>query len=78
MGATVLNAARIETRGMLAAGAVLTSGKVIRAGELWTGAPAKLFRSVRDEEFAEMRRNAEHYVRNAERFHDLLRPPENG
>jgi gamma-carbonic anhydrase len=77
MGATVLNAARIETRGMLAAGAVLTSGKVIRSGELWTGAPAKLFRSLREDEFAEMRRNAEHYVKNAGQFRDLLRPPEN-
>jgi carbonic anhydrase/acetyltransferase-like protein (isoleucine patch superfamily) len=77
MGATVMNGATIETAGMLAAGAVLTSGKVIRSGELWAGAPAKLARSLREQEFAEMRRNAERYVRNAVQFRGLLRLPDN-
>ena len=58
---------------MLAAGAALTSGKTIRSGELWTGAPARLSRNLREQEFIEMRRNAEHYVRNALQFRNLLR-----
>src|ERR1700735_3557606 len=48
MGATVLNDATIEPDGMLAAGAVLTSGKIIRSGELWTGAPARFSRNLRE------------------------------
>jgi len=74
MGATVLNDATIEPDGMLAAGALLTSGKTIRSGELWAGAPAKFSRNLREQELLETRRNAEHYVRNAMRFHSLLRP----
>ena len=72
MGATVLNDATIEPDGMLAAGAVLTSGKIIRSGELWTGATARFSRNLRDQEVLEMRRNAEHYVRNAAQFRNLL------
>jgi carbonic anhydrase/acetyltransferase-like protein (isoleucine patch superfamily) len=72
MGATVLNDATIEPDGMLAAGAVLTSGKIIRSGELWTGAPARFSRNLREQELLEMRRNAEHYVRNAAQFRNLL------
>jgi carbonic anhydrase/acetyltransferase-like protein (isoleucine patch superfamily) len=72
MGATVLNDATIEPDGMLAAGAVLTSGKIIRSGELWTGAPARFFRNLREQELLEMRRSAEHYVRNAAQFRNVL------
>jgi carbonic anhydrase/acetyltransferase-like protein (isoleucine patch superfamily) len=76
MGDTILNDATIEPDGMLAAGAVLTSGKIIRSGELWTGAPARFFRNLREQELLETRRNAEHYVRNALQFRNLLRLPQ--
>ena len=36
----------VESGGMLAAGALLTGGKVVGAGELWAGRPAKLVRSL--------------------------------
>jgi gamma-carbonic anhydrase len=78
MGATVLNDATIEPDGMLAAGAVLTSGKTIRSGELWGGAPARFFRILREQELLEMRQNADHYARNAVQFRNLLRLPQNG
>jgi carbonic anhydrase/acetyltransferase-like protein (isoleucine patch superfamily) len=78
MGATVLNDATIEPDGMLAAGAVLTSGKTIRSGELWGGAPARFFRILREQEVLEMRQNADHYARNAVQFRNLLRLPQDG
>ena len=41
MGAIVLDEAVIEGGGMLAAGAMLTPGKRLPAGELWAGSPAR-------------------------------------
>ena len=52
MGSTVLDGAVIEEGGMLGAGGLLTPGKVIGTNELWTGAPARLKRVMRDEERA--------------------------
>ena len=65
LGSIVMDGCTIESDGMLAAGAMLTSGKAIRAGELWMGRPAK---KVRDLTPAEIARNAigvAHYVENA-------------
>ena len=50
MGSIILDGARVESYGMLAAGALLTYGKVIPSGELWSGSPAKFMRKVREEE----------------------------
>jgi carbonic anhydrase/acetyltransferase-like protein (isoleucine patch superfamily) len=72
MGAIILNGATIESDGMLAAGAVLTSGKRIQTGELWAGSPAKLLRKLRDEELVEIRRNADHYTSNGAVFRSSL------
>ncbi len=67
LGAIVLNGTRIESDGMLAAGAMLTSGKVIRSGELWAGRPAKFMRHLTPDEIAHNRGGVEHYVDNARR-----------
>lgn len=72
MGATVMNGAVIERGGVLGAGGLLTAGRRIGAGELWTGAPAKLRRVLTDEERKEFFSNAPHYVRNAARFKGAL------
>jgi carbonic anhydrase/acetyltransferase-like protein (isoleucine patch superfamily) len=62
MGATVLDGAVIEGGGMLAAGALLTPNKRIRAGELWAGSPAKLLRVLSEEDAARFARTAVSYV----------------
>jgi gamma-carbonic anhydrase len=72
MGATVMNGAVIEGEGILGAGGLLTAGRRIAAGELWTGAPAKLRRVLTAEERAEFMSTAPHYVRNAARFKGAL------
>jgi carbonic anhydrase/acetyltransferase-like protein (isoleucine patch superfamily) len=72
MGATVMNGAVIEGGGVLGAGGLLTGGRRIAAGELWTGAPAKLRRMLTDEERAEFMSTAPHYARNAARFKGAL------
>jgi carbonic anhydrase/acetyltransferase-like protein (isoleucine patch superfamily) len=59
----------IESDGMLAAGALLTPGRRIAAGELWAGRPAKLLRPLTDAEIATNRAGCAGYVRLA-RLHN--------
>lgn len=72
MGATVMNGCVIESGGVLGAGGLLTAGRRIGAGELWTGAPAKLRRVLTEQERADFLSTAPHYVRNAARFKGAL------
>jgi carbonic anhydrase/acetyltransferase-like protein (isoleucine patch superfamily) len=62
LGARVLDRAVVRSGGMLAAGAVLTSGKTVGAGELWAGNPARLLRELKPEELTAMRSNVRRYV----------------
>ena len=64
LGAIVLDGCRIESEGMLAAGAMLTSGKTIGAGELWGGRPARLMRPLSEAERAMNALGVAHYVEN--------------
>jgi carbonic anhydrase/acetyltransferase-like protein (isoleucine patch superfamily) len=68
ISATVLDGAVIEEGGMLAAGGLLTSGKVIGPNELWTGSPAKLRRVMDEDERKRFDRNAEVYRALAKQF----------
>ena len=65
LGAIVMNRARIASDAMLAAGAMLTEGKVIEARQLWGGRPARLMRALDDMTIAGMRLGTAHYVENA-------------
>jgi carbonic anhydrase/acetyltransferase-like protein (isoleucine patch superfamily) len=62
MGAQILDEAVVESGGMLAAGALLTQGKRVKAGELWAGRPAKLLRPISEEERVIFGRTAQNYV----------------
>lgn len=74
-GARVLDRCRIESDAMLAAGALLTPGKVIRSGELWAGSPARLLRTLSDEEIQANRRIAARYVALAQAYPAKFRAP---
>jgi carbonic anhydrase/acetyltransferase-like protein (isoleucine patch superfamily) len=65
LGAIVMDGCRIGADAMLAAGAMLTSGKTIAPRELWVGRPAKLVRELPDKAIAEMQKGVAHYVENA-------------
>ncbi|MEZ5897563.1 MAG: gamma carbonic anhydrase family protein [Parvularculaceae bacterium] len=65
MCATVLDRAVIETGGFLAAGAFLAPKKVVPAGEMWAGMPAKKFRDLRPGEDKAALMGAAHYVEEA-------------
>ena len=68
MSATVLNGARIGPDSLVGAGSLVTEGKSFEARSLIMGSPAKAVRSLDDEGVARLRRSAQHYAENAERF----------
>lgn len=65
LGAIAMNKAVIGSDAMLAAGAMLTEGKVIEPRELWGGRPARKMRDLDDMAVAGMRMGVAHYVENA-------------
>lgn len=65
MGATVLNGARIGAGSLVAAGAVVLEGTQVPSGSLVAGVPAKVRRSLTDDEAAGIRTSAADYVERA-------------
>ena len=64
LSAVVMSGARIDSDGMLAAGAMLTGGKHIASRQLWAGQPAKFMRDLNDAQVAGMQEGVAHYVEN--------------
>ena len=62
LGSVVMDGCEIESDAMLAAGALLTQGKRIPAGQLWAGRPAKYIRDLTEADLAGMRMGVAHYV----------------
>ena len=62
LGAIVMDGCEIESDAMLAAGAMLTPGRVIPSGQLWAGRPAKYVRDLRGDETEAVRHGVAHYV----------------
>ncbi|MCX7863513.1 MAG: gamma carbonic anhydrase family protein [Novosphingobium sp.] len=72
LGAIVMDGCRIEPDGMLAAGAMLTAGKLIGARQLWIGRPAKYLRDLVDDEIAANRAGVQNYVVNGRNHRKAL------
>ncbi len=62
MKAAVLDGAHVEGYAMLAAGALLAPRKVIPAGQLWAGTPAKFLRELTPADRAEFDPRAAQYA----------------
>lgn len=62
MGSTVLDLAVLEDEVMLAAGSLVTPGKVLTGGYLWGGRPARQMRALKPQEIAFLRHSAAHYA----------------
>lgn len=69
MRATIMDDAVVESGGWVAAGALVTPGKRVPAGELWAGSPAKLFRKLTEAEQAFIHESADNYVRLLRDYH---------
>jgi len=78
MGAIILNKAVIGEDSIVGAGALVTNGKEFPARSMLLGSPAKVVRSLTDEEVAANRENAHHYVELAKTadadYQDAARP----
>lgn len=71
MGATVMDKAVVESGGMVAAGALVTPGKVVKYGEIWAGNPAKFFRKMTKKEQEFIAISATNYVILANEYLEL-------
>lgn len=78
LGAIVMDGCRIGGDAMLAAGAMLTPGKQMPAGQLWTGRPAKYLRDLPEKAIAGMRHGVVHYVENGRDHSAALNAPGDG
>ena len=68
MGSIVMDLSIIESYGMLAAGAVLTPGKVIKSKQIWAGNPAKYLRDLTQTELDYIKISSQNYVELAMQY----------
>ncbi len=68
MGAIVLNHAKIGRNCLIGAGALIPEGKVIPDRSLVMGMPGKIIRTLDDIAAANLRKSAEGYINNWQRF----------
>ncbi|MFZ9543695.1 MAG: gamma carbonic anhydrase family protein [Hylemonella sp.] len=73
IGAVALNHAKIGKNCLVGAGALITEGKEFPDGSMILGSPAKAVKQLSEQQMANMRRIAQHYVDNAERFRKTLK-----
>ncbi|MFS2150496.1 gamma carbonic anhydrase family protein [Rhizobium sp. Rhizsp42] len=74
MGATVLNGAKIGNNCLVGANALVTEGKEFPDNSLIVGSPARAIRTLDDKAIEGLKRSAEKYVGNWQRFaRDLKR-----
>ncbi len=68
MGAIVLNGAKIGKNSIIGAGTLVTQGKIIPAGSLAFGNPAKVVRQLTEDEIRSITDNANSYVEEAKEY----------
>ena len=71
-GAVVLDGARLEGESQIAAGALVTPGKVVPSGELWGGVPARKLRDLAADEVEGIRHNAVWYIHELDTWRQQL------
>jgi carbonic anhydrase/acetyltransferase-like protein (isoleucine patch superfamily) len=71
MKAVILGRCVVGEECIIGAGAVLSPGTVVPDRSVVMGVPAKVVRSVREEELASIRKNMEHYVELAREHSDM-------
>ena len=58
----------IEEYAFIAAGSLVTPGKIVKSRELWAGSPAKFIRKIMEEEVRFMQDNIENYIDLAKEY----------
>jgi carbonic anhydrase/acetyltransferase-like protein (isoleucine patch superfamily) len=70
--AVVMNGARIGRNSIVGAGSLVTEGKEFPDNSLIVGSPARVVKTLTDEQAARLRASAAHYVANAARHRDTV------
>jgi len=68
MGALILDAVHINHHVMIAAGSIVTPGKILESGYLYLGNPARAIRKLTDKELEQLEYSAQHYVRLKDKY----------
>ena len=68
MQSTIMDKAIIEEYAFIAAGSLVTSGKIVKSREMWAGRPAKFVRMVTEEEIDFMKDNVDNYINLARNY----------
>ena len=68
MGAIVMDDAVIEDNVILGAGSLVPPGKVLKAGHLYVGSPAKQIRKLNTEEIERIHYSAKHYAQLSDSY----------
>ena len=68
IGAIVLNGAKIGKNCLVGASSLVTEGKEFPDGSMILGSPAKVVRQLTPEQIEGLRRSAQNYVKNKNRF----------
>lgn len=63
MGAVIMDGAEVQSEVVIAAGALVTPGKVLESGYLYGGSPVRQMRPLREREFSFFSYSADNYVR---------------
>jgi carbonic anhydrase/acetyltransferase-like protein (isoleucine patch superfamily) len=63
MSATIMDGVVLGKQSIVAAGALVTPGKIIEPQSLWAGVPAKFVRKLTEEELSWLEKSAENYVK---------------
>jgi carbonic anhydrase/acetyltransferase-like protein (isoleucine patch superfamily) len=76
IGAVVLNGARVGNGCLIGANALVTEGMEVPDGSLVLGSPGKIKSQLSPEQQQGLAHNADHYVRNGQRYNAELREQE--
>lgn len=68
MGSKIIDYTIVESYSMVAAGALVTSNKIIKTGQLWAGVPAKFMRDLSDEEKQHIITSKDNYIRLSQTY----------
>lgn len=68
MGAILLDGCIIGKNTIIGAGSLVTSGKEIPEGVLCMGSPAKIIRTLREDEIQKLKDSADHYIQLAKDY----------
>jgi carbonic anhydrase/acetyltransferase-like protein (isoleucine patch superfamily) len=71
MGSILMDKSIIEEGGWVAAGALITPGKIVRKNEIWAGNPAKLLRHTTLEEQAYIKLSAINYANHIPEYKSI-------